>query len=970
MSTSIFNYDNNLPGVVTEIDSHLSSEYDTSLFGTTDGVVLIGTAFDGPVGLPTPVYSVEHAIYLFGKPYDSKTRREASLVAGIQEAWNKGCRTIYGMRINGIDLYKDFEFCTNNGLKLRVQSRYPSNLGKQCFMKYDNSTGEETFTIYKPASRATINEKMNGLVESENSMMSFDINVGLDYSFDKNSKLVDVIELVNNYVYNNVLEMEIVDADGNVVTNSVDAKDVALGDLYPGVYFIGRGQSACEKITDLSTHMVIDADDAKLYSSFEKKYYRVLNMNTDVAMALPIYYTSLKDMRAILADVGITMNKADDYLAVTEETNKAFPEDKVDYEETTMTAFEKYVRLGDGFATTAIAERRVDGNGKELTPKVKQTPSDDIQHIVPTGDGIYTILNDVSIKYHVLGHDICANTVISGKLPKPDKFKTTVANSVDFMNGLISITRKVDADNENKAQSYNIRMFDYKDVPVITKDELFTEKVIEVIGYSTDKAEVEAAKNVKSGDKCLLISGDGNVLYIANAKGVYEEVQDERYGDKLFMAGKAPFSSKFEGGKLVFTAVTGAADIGADDKKYVLMQDGTSLFITDMNMDFAKSVPFMATAEVALDEENDEDLFVYYQDHAMGDNYIVISYPHFDTTTMSDYVELLNKSELGNIFDFALTQKGLIVRDDYVEDADKEAAQEAGGTPALTLRNKVMMEADRVRGYDYSKRIPYTTTDNFARHLAQHCTYTELKTYPTHGVIGLERVTDVSKTNLAKLVNQLKTFNWSMYVKNNYGSNMLNENNLPYSIGRYISTTGFQEAVTVNNYSAILNGAAAYAGLLSQLSIDKSSTAQTIEVTPMYEFSRTQLQGLSNMGIVTVRNSFTKGYIVTDGVTMASSDDLLRRLFNTRVMHYVEDLIRAACEPFIGTANNSANRNSLQTAIKSKLNPLVDNLLRRYEFKVADDLSVDQYTYIDINYTIVPVNEIREIRNYMRVQNN
>ena len=87
-------------------------------------------------------------------------------------------------------------------------------------------------------------------------------------------------------------------------------------------------------------------------------------------------------------------------------------------------------------------------------------------------------------------------------------------------------------------------------------------------------------------------------------------------------------------------------------------------------------------------------------------------------------------------------------------------------------------------------------------------------------------------------------------------------------------------------------------------------------------------------------------------------------------MHYVEDLIRAACEPFIGTANNLANRNSLQTAIKSKLTPLVDQLLRKYDFTINSDDDVDQYTYIDINYTITPMNEIREIRNYIRVQNN
>ena len=43
---SIFTYDNVLPGVFTEIDSKLSSDYDTTLFGTTDSLIVIGTAFD------------------------------------------------------------------------------------------------------------------------------------------------------------------------------------------------------------------------------------------------------------------------------------------------------------------------------------------------------------------------------------------------------------------------------------------------------------------------------------------------------------------------------------------------------------------------------------------------------------------------------------------------------------------------------------------------------------------------------------------------------------------------------------------------------------------------------------------------------------------------------------------------------------------------------------------------------------
>lgn len=973
MAKSIFNYDNDLPGVITEIDSHLSSEYDTSLFGTTDSIVVVGTAFDGPVGLPTPVYSVDHAMYVFGKAYDPKTRKETSLVSNIQEAWNTGCRTIYAMRINGVEMKKDFDFCVNNGFKLRVQSRYPSNVGKQCYIKYDNSLGMESFTIYKPASRATITEKMNGLVESENSVMTIQINLGLDYDYNKSSKLVDVIEIINNHVYNNVIELEIVDEKGNVVTSSPEAYEVTLGDMYPGVYFIGRSESACQKETTIKTSVVLDNKDVVPYAGFEGKYFRTLICNTDVAKPIPVFYSEISSMRAILNKVGITMDKADDYLEVAEESNKAFLEDSFDYEETSMSAFDKYVRLGSGFATTAIAERREDGEHHELVPRVKETPIDDAQHIVSTGDGIYSVLADVKIKYHVLAHDICANTVISGKLPKPSAFKITVAESAALMNGLISATKKVESDNEYKEQSYNWMFYDYKKVPVITKENLYTERVVECVSFAEDLEQITKVTNAKPGDKCLYIPEEeaNIVLYVANARGVYEETQDKVYAgptnNALYLAGYIPVKCEYEGKKLKFTKISDGAT-ETSGKEFVLMQDGSALFVTNMK-DYRSELPFMATAEVALAPENDEDLFVFYQDHCVGNNHIMVSYPHFDTTTMSDFVDLLNKSDLGDLFEFALTQEGLLLKDEYVVDADKAAAQDKSGTPALTMGQMQYVKSDRTRGYDYSKRIPYTTTDNFARHLAQHCQYTELKTFPSHGIIGCERVTDVSKANLAKLLTSLKNFNWSMYAKNNFGRNMLTENNLPYSIGRQISVCSFQEPCTINNYNTILNGSAAYAGLVSQLEIAKSSTAQTIGITPMYEFTRTQLQDLSALGVITVRNSFTKGYIVTDGVTMAPNDDLLRRLFNTRVMHYVEDVIRAACEPFIGQGNTLANRNSLQTAIKSKLNGLVGPLLRNYDFKIVDDGTADQYTYIDINYTIVPVNEIREIRNYMRVQN-
>lgn len=60
-STGIFDNDLILPGVITEIIPDYAQDYDTSSFGTTESVTIIGTAFNGPVGRVTPIFSPEHA---------------------------------------------------------------------------------------------------------------------------------------------------------------------------------------------------------------------------------------------------------------------------------------------------------------------------------------------------------------------------------------------------------------------------------------------------------------------------------------------------------------------------------------------------------------------------------------------------------------------------------------------------------------------------------------------------------------------------------------------------------------------------------------------------------------------------------------------------------------------------------------------------------------------------------------------
>ena len=226
---SIFDDELILPGVITEVINDYNAGYDTSEFGTTDAVTIIGTAFNGPVGIPIPIFSPEYAKQAFGGSFDSATRREASLVPEIYDAWDRGCRTIYAIRVSGKEMYKDYEFAIETDLKLRVSGKYPFNGNKKCFFFFDakqeNTISPGVIKIYKPANRTTVQEKLQGVVDNINSVLVNEINLE-NYSITKSSKLIDLLDLFNNNSKNNVLRLSIVDADGVELTSS--SKEVQL----------------------------------------------------------------------------------------------------------------------------------------------------------------------------------------------------------------------------------------------------------------------------------------------------------------------------------------------------------------------------------------------------------------------------------------------------------------------------------------------------------------------------------------------------------------------------------------------------------------------------------------------------------------------------------------------------------------------------------------------------------------------
>ena len=950
----IFDNEIDLPGVITQVEADYSYGYDSSLFGTTDSVMIIGTAFNGPVGQPTAVYSPEHAEYIFGGVYDSAKRQEVSLVAGIQDAWYRGCRTIYAVRIGGKPVYKDFDFKIDTEYKLRVSSMFPSNTAKECYLRYDGTKGLEEVTFYKPAERATVAEKKRGLVNSTSAMMKNTIRLALDNGMTADDRLVDFINLFNSNTFNNVLMLSIVDKDGNDVTNSPDLYWLTIGMLYSGVYFIGREYTtdAAKVVTETSFELVNATGSNKPYSRFDGVYFRQLIRNTDVSLPYPIYDISMATLRDNIKDAGVLMVEPWDFLDTADVSDRIFVPDEVDYEETTLSNFEIYKRLGNGFAITAKAIQRKDSEGNEKKPRIKESDADEASHVISIEDGIYSIIQDANVKYRVLTC-VSAEDTIKGSLPRAEDFRIASANDVIVLNETLNIKANVEKNDLTAPLKYSI-VFDDLETGTgkVSKldgfDDVDTTNVYQVIGSitSTNFANYTPA-DFKPGTMFLV----GTDVYRANLDS-FTKIDAADLTGKKFIVGNQLMALNTDG------------EFEADetnDYDYILGDSLDHIFVYKKGTD--DTYENIGDLNSLLSKEDDK-LIISAEDTGVPlyENKIVVRSTMFDTITVEELCDKLNDNEIfGRLFTVSLTDTGSIEKDDFVTEA--EHAKTGLNTTAVAI-------TDRILTYDYDLYIPYRTNDNFLRQLAQHCTYTELKTGPTHGMMGVKRFINLSLSEIANRVNAIASKDFDLYAKNAVGHNMLTAENLPYPIGKNVSLVFGQYTFSMerDNYKYMSNGAAGYAAMVSCLPLDQSSTGQGIELTDLdVNLTSSQLGRLTAAGIVTLKESFTKGIVVTDGITMAPADSIFRRLSTSRIVGAVEELIRAAAEPFIGKENHTANRNALNTAIKGNLDKLVGVLVEKYDFEMNMDTSINKLSYIEINYQVVPIYEIREVRNSIKM---
>ena len=971
----VFDKELTLPGVITDILPTTASSGNVD-FGTTESVTVIGTAFNGPVGQPIAIGSPEQAKYMFGDSFDPQTKRKATLVPEIQDAYSRGCRTIYAVRVSGKEMSKDFELATETNLKLRLSGYYPHNGNKKCFMTYTATQGSGTafgneegvIRIYKPADRTVISEKIAGVVDTTNSILVTEIFLDSE-GFTKDSRLCDVIDVVNAKNTNNVLKLSIVDENGIQKTNATkEVQEISVGALFPGIYTICRDEAGknVKVVTDIEVKM---ADiDGKLYPSSTDKVWVNLKANTNPAKPYPIFANTFAELSTLLGGTLGTLSSFD-FLKQNGMIDAVAVMNDDDYEEVELSGFELYKRLGSGFVRNAKLEQMKSAQGVDIEGKFKviAAKDGDERRVDAIEDGIYSILQMHESDYTVLAA-ATAETDVTGKLPKKTAFRKAETKKIS-LNNLMVCTPKIDeTDIESAIVKYKMSVARRDDA---IGEELASEDIASNLceGKFLRVAAVDAKANAEGKLKGI---ENGTLVFDVAGTKLFKVINKKLVDVDPSLIGDANVIINDVSGELKAYKATGSTytlmtesdftGLSISQKKYIAVMSGAKANICEVKLEVSTVVitPLMSLKNLADGVLEDEDFTLCYAEEdmpALGDSQTIIKVisTECEYSSIEELADTFNsKDELKNRFVF--------------EAASDKALEEIAA--AVELKGSGANKEEGFK-YDTEMYIAYTTTDNFARHLAQHCLYTSLKNYPTHGVIGCDKLTGVSLSTIANRVKQVSELNLDMSVKKGNGNYLYNSDNTPIPVGRCVSVVFAQYPVTTGNgYNYISSGASGYAGMVSTLSADRSSTNQVINISTnnlMMNLSNYQLTKLNAAGIVCVRQ-VGDTVVVVDGITQAPIDSAYRRLSTTKIINAVAKLLRDAIQPFIGLPQSTSNMNSMETAVKSVLNSVKGVLINDYKYALSTN-NADSSTIgvVDIAYMITPAYEIKQVRNKISI---
>jgi hypothetical protein len=191
----------------------------------------------------------------------------------------------------------------------------------------------------------------------------------------------------------------------------------------------------------------------------------------------------------------------------------------------------------------------------------------------------------------------------------------------------------------------------------------------------------------------------------------------------------------------------------------------------------------------------------------------------------------------------------------------------------------------------------------------------------------------------------------------------------PIDIGRFVSVyvypQTFLNPVDQTGFGYVSNGAAYYAGLISSLIPQSAPTNKVAQgADSLVKLPKVKLDSLAKYHYVGLKQK-NRVFRISDAPTAARPGSDFVRLSTVRVLDRVIDIVREVGEPYIGEANSTQARLSLETNLRNRL--LLEqknNLISRFEVRVSATGKQRIEGDCDVELVIVPPFEMKKIRVY------
>jgi len=241
---------------------------------------------------------------------------------------------------------------------------------------------------------------------------------------------------------------------------------------------------------------------------------------------------------------------------------------------------------------------------------------------------------------------------------------------------------------------------------------------------------------------------------------------------------------------------------------------------------------------------------------------------------------------------------------------------------------------------------------SFAQTIADYCRIKTLMQSPVIGYIGTKSPSDVKAATIRQHVKDLLT--------------------IDTEVSPYLQVVASEIGITlpVSNQMYYTNGSTAYAAMISGLRPESAPTNKVFQgvKAPRFQYSTRQLSQLTANKMVTFRVKNGNQLVVTDAMTTAPSitianvvrDSDYARLSTLRITQLAIQVVREACEPFIGEANGIPQYSSLQTAVRSALETIREaGAISGYDFRVK--AATSRLDKAIITLSIIPAFELRRV---------